>query len=69
MTALVLAARQNTLSVGVFGLFFPLFLFCLPCYQGSGIHIDNLNTQVEAKNSAEAQRFMYRENNDSERKY
>lgn len=61
----------NTLAVSVFGLFFPCFLFLLPCYLGSGIHLENLTSQAVAAGpngqKQERQGLMYRE--DSERKY
>jgi len=39
-------------AVAAFGHFFPIFLFCLPCYLGSAIHIDNLQNQVSLKHPA-----------------
>jgi hypothetical protein len=37
---------QNVISICIFGLFLPLFLLCLPCHLGAGIHMANLQAQI-----------------------
>ena len=70
----------NSIAISAFGLFFPIFLLCLPCYLGSGIHLENLHSQNAAKHPSqqsaqqaqEAQKLMYRNgaaNDGEERKY
>lgn len=58
----------ESIAICTFGIFFPLFLFCLPCYLGSGIHIQNLQNQLQEKNKFLSEREQQRGQNE-ESKY